>query len=88
MVFEILSPEGTVTRMLIKLADYVGMGIEGIFVIDPVIQMVPACGGFGSLRWIYSAALHRSRLRAKGRRYDVQRSLALFAVNVEVGHEA
>jgi Uma2 family endonuclease len=36
MVFEILSPEGTVTRMLIKLADYVGMGIERIFVIDPV----------------------------------------------------
>jgi Uma2 family endonuclease len=35
MAFEILSPEDTVTRMLIKLADYAGMGIEGIFVIDP-----------------------------------------------------
>ena len=33
--FEILSPEDTVTRMLIKLADYAAMGIEGIFVIDP-----------------------------------------------------
>ena len=35
MAFEILSPEDTVTRMLIKLADYAGMGIAGIFVIDP-----------------------------------------------------
>jgi Uma2 family endonuclease len=34
-VFEILSPEDTVTRMLIKLADYAAMGIEGIFLIDP-----------------------------------------------------
>jgi Uma2 family endonuclease len=38
MAFEILSPEDTVTRMLIKLADYSGMGIEGIFVIDPATQ--------------------------------------------------
>ena len=35
MVFEILSPEDTATRMFIKLADCGGMGIEGIFVIDP-----------------------------------------------------
>jgi Uma2 family endonuclease len=35
MVFEILSPEDTVTRLLIKLADYAAMGIGGIFVIDP-----------------------------------------------------
>ncbi len=35
MVFEILSPEDTVKRILIKLADYQQMGIEAIFVIDP-----------------------------------------------------
>jgi Uma2 family endonuclease len=35
MVFEILSPEDTVTRMLVKLGDYAAMGIRGIFVIDP-----------------------------------------------------
>jgi hypothetical protein len=34
-VFEILSAEDTVTRLLSKLADYAAMGIEGIFVIDP-----------------------------------------------------
>ena len=38
MVFEILSPEDTVTRMLVKLADYAAMGIAGIFVIDPATQ--------------------------------------------------
>ena len=38
MVFEILSPEDTVTRMLVKLADYATMGIAGIFVIDPATQ--------------------------------------------------
>ena len=34
-VFEILSAEDIVTRLLSKLADYAAMGIEGIFVIDP-----------------------------------------------------
>ena len=34
-VFEILSPEDIMTRMMIKLGDYQGMGIMGIFVIDP-----------------------------------------------------
>ena len=35
MVFEILSPEDTMKRILVKLADYKQMGIESIFVIDP-----------------------------------------------------
>jgi len=35
MVFEILSPEDTVPRLLRKLADYQQMGIQGIFVVDP-----------------------------------------------------
>jgi Uma2 family endonuclease len=35
MVFEILSPEDTMKRMLIKLADYKQMGVESTFVIDP-----------------------------------------------------
>jgi Uma2 family endonuclease len=34
-VFEILSPEDTVTRLLTKLADYEKMGIRAIIVIDP-----------------------------------------------------
>lgn len=34
-VFEILSPEDTVTRMMTKLADYEQMGIKTILVLDP-----------------------------------------------------
>jgi len=34
-VFEVLSPEDVMARMLTKLADYERMGIRGIFVIDP-----------------------------------------------------
>ncbi|MBV8114645.1 MAG: Uma2 family endonuclease [Silvibacterium sp.] len=34
-VFEILSPEDTLPRMLEKLDDYERMGVRGIFVIDP-----------------------------------------------------
>ena len=34
-VFEVLSPEDTLRRMVIKLQDYERMGIRNIFVIDP-----------------------------------------------------
>ncbi len=34
-VFEVLSPDDVMARMLTKLADYERMGIPGIFVIDP-----------------------------------------------------
>lgn len=34
-VFEILSPEDTMSRMLVKLADYERMGIPGIWIIEP-----------------------------------------------------
>jgi Uma2 family endonuclease len=34
-VFEILSPEDTVTRILSKLADYEAMGIQTILLLDP-----------------------------------------------------
>jgi Uma2 family endonuclease len=34
-VFEILSPEDSMTRMLEKLADYERMGIQAIWVIEP-----------------------------------------------------
>jgi Uma2 family endonuclease len=34
-VFEILSPEDTMTRMLEKLSDYERMGIQAIWVIEP-----------------------------------------------------
>ena len=35
IVFEILSPEDLVSRILVKLKDYEVMGIPGIFVINP-----------------------------------------------------
>jgi len=38
-VFEILSPEDTMTRMLEKLADYDRMGIAAIWVIEPKKQL-------------------------------------------------
>ena len=34
-VFEILSPEDTVSRLLVKLAEYERMGIQTILVLDP-----------------------------------------------------
>ncbi len=34
-VFEILSPEDSVTRILNKLADYAAMDIRNVFVVDP-----------------------------------------------------
>ncbi len=34
-VFEVLSPEDTLRRMVIKLQDYERMGVRNIFVIDP-----------------------------------------------------
>jgi Uma2 family endonuclease len=34
-VFEILSPEDTLARMMTKLADYAAMGIQTILVLDP-----------------------------------------------------
>ncbi|MGD0481450.1 MAG: Uma2 family endonuclease [Terracidiphilus sp.] len=38
-VFEILSPEDTMARMLEKLADYERMGIAAIWVIEPTKQV-------------------------------------------------
>lgn len=38
-VFEILSPEDTMTRMLEKLGDYERMGIASIWVIEPTKQL-------------------------------------------------
>ena len=34
-VFEVLSPEDRISRMMRKLADYEAMGVRNIFVIDP-----------------------------------------------------
>ena len=34
-VFEILSPDDVMARMLVKLSDYEQMGIAGIFLVDP-----------------------------------------------------
>jgi Uma2 family endonuclease len=34
-VFEVLSPEDTITRMMMKLGEYEQMGIRTIFVLDP-----------------------------------------------------
>src|SRR5208337_1862143 len=38
-VFEILSPEDTMARMLEKLADYERMGISAIWLIEPTKQL-------------------------------------------------
>jgi Uma2 family endonuclease len=37
-VFEILSPEDKITRILTKLADYEKMGVRTILVIDPATR--------------------------------------------------
>ena len=39
-VFEILSPEDSITRILVKLRDYEAMGIQTIAVIDPRSQRI------------------------------------------------
>jgi Uma2 family endonuclease len=38
-VFEVLSPDDTMSRMLIKLADYERMGIRSIWLIEPQQQL-------------------------------------------------
>jgi Uma2 family endonuclease len=44
-VFEILSPEDTVTRMMTKLADYEQMGIRSILVLNPDGKHFRYCEG-------------------------------------------
>jgi Uma2 family endonuclease len=44
-VVEILSPEDTVTRMMIKLSDYERMGIQTILVLDPAGKHFRYSGG-------------------------------------------
>lgn len=38
-VFEVLSPEDVMTRVLRKLSDYTDMGVRNIFVIDPRTEL-------------------------------------------------
>ena len=38
-VFEVLSPEDVMTRVLRKLSDYAEMGVENIFVVDPRTEL-------------------------------------------------
>ena len=38
-VFEVLSPEDTMTRILVKLNDYADMGVQNIFVINPKTEI-------------------------------------------------
>lgn len=44
-VFEILSPEDTVSRMMRKLADYERMGVHNIVVVDPNVRCFRFCEG-------------------------------------------
>ncbi|MGA2539002.1 MAG: Uma2 family endonuclease [Terracidiphilus sp.] len=44
-VFEVLSPEDTMTRMMTKLADYEGMGIRSIVILDPNGKHFRYCDG-------------------------------------------
>ena len=49
-VFEILSPEDTLTRIMAKLADYEQMGIQTILILDPNGKHLRYSGGkLGSL---------------------------------------
>jgi Uma2 family endonuclease len=49
-VFEILSPEDSLNRMMTKLADYERMGIKTIIILDPKGQHFRYCrGGLESL---------------------------------------
>lgn len=36
-VFEVLSPEDTLRRMMVKLGDYERMGVQNVFLIDPEV---------------------------------------------------
>ncbi len=38
-VFEVLSPEDTMSRLMRKLADYAAMGVRHIFVVDPKTEV-------------------------------------------------
>jgi Uma2 family endonuclease len=44
-VFEILSPEDTVTRMMTKLGEYEQMGIQAILILDPSGRHFRYCKG-------------------------------------------
>lgn len=44
-VFEILSPEDTLARMMSKLEDYERMGVRNILVIDPKVRNYRFCEG-------------------------------------------
>lgn len=35
VVFEILSPEARIARLVVRLADFESMGVQAIYVIDP-----------------------------------------------------
>ncbi len=35
VIFEILSPEDRIARLLVRLADFETMGVKGIYVVDP-----------------------------------------------------
>lgn len=48
-VFEVLSPEDTIARMLNKLDDYAAMGIQNIYLVDPRSQRTYKATG-GELR--------------------------------------
>ena len=35
VIFEILSPQDRIARLLVRLADFEAMGVQGIYVVDP-----------------------------------------------------
>ena len=48
-VFEVMSPEDTYPRIVRKLRDYAGMGIQGIFIVEPRTGIVSRYGRDHSL---------------------------------------
>ncbi len=61
VAFEILSPEDRISRLLIRLADFEAMGVQALYVIDP---MDNSCRRHtaGSLQVVHELAVRERRI--------------------------
>lgn len=57
VVVEVLSPEDRISNYRERIADYIGMGIRGVWVIDPATRKGWDCS---SGNWIETAVFHLS----------------------------
>ncbi len=44
LCIEVLSPEDTMRRMLVRVGDFLGMGVPEVWIFDPVERLVHVCG--------------------------------------------